>query len=130
MISNRPTQAGRDKGASPRLHLRHSSLAPAPSTTQSSNNSKRQQHCPSNHSDDFGVAHNHLNPDSAPVRPYSKALAMQQLTYATSTRIAPIQQPLLQPQSHFESPPLACLLASLYLPSLLSTTKFPTSGLL
>ena len=130
MTSNRPIQAGRDKGASPRLHHRHLSLDPAPSTTQSSYNSNHHRHCSSNLSDDFGVAHNQLNPNRAPVRPYLKAPAMQRLTSATSPRAARIQQPLLEPQSLSESPPLTCLLAKLHLPSLLSTTKLHTSGLL
>ena len=130
MISNRPTQAGRDKSASPRLHHRHLSLNPAPSTTQSSYNSKHHQHCPSNLSDDFGVAHNQLNHNRAPVRPYLKAPTMQLLTSATSPRVARIQQPLLELQSLFESPPLTYLLANLHLPSLSSTTKLHPSGLL
>ena len=130
MISDRPTQAGHDKGASPRLHHRHLSLNPALSTTQSSYNDKCGDNCPSNHSDDYGVAHNQLNPNRAPVRPCLKAPPMQRLTSATSPRVARIQQPLLQPQSHSESSPLTCLPANLHLPSLLSITKFPTSSLL
>ena len=130
MISNRPTQAGRDQGASHHHHHRRLPLDPAPSTTQSSYNNKHHQHCPSNHSNDYGIAHSQLNPNRAPVRPCLKAPPMQRLTSATSPRVARIQQPLLQPQSHSETSPLTCLPANLRLPSLLSTTKFPTSSLL
>ena len=119
MISNRSTQAGSDQGASPRLHHRRLSLDPAPSTTQSSYNNKFSQHYPSNHSDDLGVAHNQLNTTKAPVRPYSKALAMQRLTSAAPSRVARIQQPFLLHQSHSEDPPLTCLLANLHLPRLI-----------
>lgn len=130
MISNRPTQAGRNQGASPHHHHRRLPLDPAPSTTQSSYNNKHLQHCSSNHCDDLGGAHYQFNPTRAPVRPHSKALAMQRLTSTASSRVVRIQQPLLQPQSHSESPPLTCLLTNLHLLRLLSTTKFPTSDLL
>ena len=130
MISNRPTQAARDQGASPSLHHRHLSRDPAPSTTQSAYNNKHHQHCPSNHSDDLGVAHHQLNPTRVPVRPHSKALAMQRLTSTISSRVVRIQQPLLQPQSHSESPPLTYFPANIHLPRLLSATKLPTSDVL
>lgn len=130
MLSDRPAQAGHDQGASPRLLHHHLSLNPALSTTQSSHNNKHHQHCSSNHSDDYGVAHNQLNLNRASVRLCLEAPPMQRLTSATSPRVACIQQPLLQPQSHSKSSPLTCRPANLHPPSLLSITKFPTSSLL
>ena len=130
MISNKLTQARRDRFASLDHHHRHDPLDPAPSTTQSSYNNKYHQHCPSNDFDDLGVAHHQLNPTRVLVRPHSKTLAMQRLTSAASPRVLRIQQPLLQPQSHSEFESLTCLPANLHLPRLLSATNLPTSDVL